>query len=152
MSSASLHTNGEIGWGGSVMMFLLRVAFWLGLVLVLLPSGGSEPVRGGPSVGAADAVSAASAAVSDMRQFCSRQPDACTVGSQAAVSLGQRAQAGAKMLYEFLSERFGPHATGSLGSAAKTTPAAGTQDTLTPADQTPAWRGPAPRREAKRPT
>jgi hypothetical protein len=151
MTDASLRTNGETGWGGSVMMFLLRVAFWMGLVLVLLPTGGSEPVRG-PSVGAADAVTAASAAVSDMRSFCSRQPDACTVGSQAAVSLGHRAQAGAKMLYEFLTERFGPQPTGSVGSVVKTPAAAGTHDTLTPADHTPAWRGPAPRREAKRPT
>jgi hypothetical protein len=124
------------------------MAFWLGLVLVLLPAGGSEPVRG-PNVGAAEAVSAASAAVSDMRQFCARQPEACTVGSQAAVSLGHRAQAGAKMLYEFLTERFARHetesATGKAGAPART------QDTLTPADHIPAWRGPAPRREAKRP-
>ena len=131
------------------MMFLLRMAFWLGLVLVLLPTGGSEPVRG-PHVGAADAVSAASAAVSDMRQFCARQAEACTVGSQAAVSLGHRAQAGAKMLYEFLTERFAPHETGSVSGTGKAA-AAGTHDTLTPADHTPAWRGPAPRREAKRP-
>ena len=87
-----------------------------------------------------------------MRSFCARQPDACTVGSQAAVSLGHRAQAGAKMLYEFLTERFGPQSTGTVGSAVKTPAAAGTHDTLTPADQAPAWRGPAPRREAKRPT
>ena len=151
MQSASVHTNGEIGWGGSVMFFLLRVAFWMGLVLVLLPTGGSEPVRG-PGVGAGDAVSAASAAVSDMRQFCTRQPDACTVGSQAAVSLGHRAQAGAKMLYEFLTERFAQPATGSVGTPVKTIPTAGTQDTLTPADHTPVWRGPVARREAKRPS
>ena len=132
------------------MRFLLRMAFWLGLVLVLLPTGSSEPVRG-PNVAASDAVSAASAAVSDVRLFCARQPDACTVGSQAAVSLGHRAQAGAKMLYEFLTERFAPNEIASSGG--KAAPAASrTQDTLTPADHVPAWRGPGSRREAKRST
>ncbi len=56
-------------------------------------------------VGATDAVVAAGAAVSDMSSFCDRQPEACVVGAQAAVAIGQRAQAGAKMVYDFVSER-----------------------------------------------
>ncbi len=88
------------------MWFLLRVAFWLGVVLVLLPTGGSEPLPKS-QVSAGEAFSAAKAAVSDMQQFCARQPSVCEVGSQTAVTLGQRAQVGAKMLYEFLQERFG---------------------------------------------
>jgi hypothetical protein len=75
-----------------------------------------------------------------MSHFCERQPDACAVGSQAALTLGQRAQAGAKMLYEFLSEQLGPNETGSI-SAAKGVPTT-SQSTLTPADLQPAWRGP----------
>ena len=121
------------------MFFLLRVAFWLTIVLALLPSGGSHPTAGGPPVG--EAVSAAGAAVSDVRHFCTRQPGACEVGSQAAVWIGQRAQAGATMLYELFNEHTGPSATGSVASG-KTVPAAGTaHGTLTPVDRTPAWRG-----------
>ena len=53
-----------------------------------------------------------------MSQFCERQPDACEVGSQAAVAIGQRAQAGAKMLYEFLNEQLGDRGeTGSVTDA-----------------------------------
>ena len=85
------------------MFFLLRMAFWLGLVLVLLPSGSSQQ-RQGSQVAASDAISAASATVGDLRQFCARQPDACTVGSHVAGQLGSRAQAGARMLYEFMTE------------------------------------------------
>jgi hypothetical protein len=122
------------------MMFLLRAAFWLGLVLVLLPSGGTKsdtPTQ----VSAADAVSAATAAVSDLSQFCARQPTACEVGSQAALALGERAQAGAKMLYEFFSERGAAHeATGSIETTGGAVPAS--QHTLRRSDEAPVWRGP----------
>jgi len=132
------------------MFFLLRMAFWLSVVLVLLPSGGSQRSPSAPSaeLGAVEAVSAASATVSDMSQFCTRQPGACAIGSQAAVALSQRAQAGAKMVYDFISERSAPRETGSVNAVKATrqpTPAAKSQDTLTAADLVPAWRG--PRRE-----
>ena len=66
------------------MKFLVRTAFWLTIVVLLLPRLGSAP-----QVSAGEAVSAAGAAVSDMRQFCARQPEACVVGSQALTSFGQ---------------------------------------------------------------
>src|SRR5216683_6161244 len=90
------------------MRFLLRMAFWLTVILALLPSGGSHPTPK-LTVSAVDAMSAAKATVTDMRSFCERQPDACTVGSQAAVAIGHRAQAGAKMLYEYLNEHLGSY-------------------------------------------
>ena len=135
------------------MFFLLRMAFWLSVVLVLLPSGGSQQhTATAPSaeLGAMETISAASATVSDMRQFCTRQPEACAIGSQAAAAIGQRAQAGAKMVYDFISERAAPRETGSVTTrprqvAAQAGPAARSQDTLTAADLAPAWRG--PRRE-----
>src|SRR4029079_17963375 len=89
------------------MFFLLRVAFWLTIVLALLPSGGAQQSAQASAqnkVGPTEAVVAASAAVSDMGSFCERQPDACVVGAQAAVAIGQRAQAGAKMVYEFIND------------------------------------------------
>jgi len=122
------------------MRFLLRVAFWLGVVLVLLPSAGTEPTPK-TQVGTVEAISAARAAVGDLRTFCDRQPDACSIGSQAAVAIGHRAQAGAKMLYEFLNEQFGPQSTDAVGSTSK-----GSQHTLTPTDLEPAWRGQQPHR------
>jgi hypothetical protein len=133
------------------MMFLLRMTFWLGVVLVLLPSGGaretSNAPRQGSAISANEAVSAASATVSDMRNFCTRQPGACAIGAQAAVALGQRAQAGAKMVFEFLNERYGSRVTGpdaQVGAATKSAgmPSKTSQHTLTPSDIAPAWRGP----------
>lgn len=124
------------------MRFLLRMAFWLGVVLVLLPSAGTQSTPKS-QLGTAETLSAARAAVSDLRNFCERQPDACTVGSQAAVVIGHRAQAGAKMLYEFLNDQLGPQGTDAVGSTGK---AAASQHTLTPADLEPAWRGGQPHR------
>ena len=107
------------------MFFLLRMTFWLGLVLVLLPIGSGQHSPSGGEVSATEAISAASATVGDLRGFCGRQPDACTVGAQVATAIGYRAQAGAKMLYEALSEAMAP------------------RDTLTPDDLVAAWQ-PAP--------
>jgi len=138
------------------MFFLLRMAFWLSIVLILLPSGSSQRATPPSDVGASQAISAASATVQDVRGFCSRQPDACSVGSQVAVSLGYRAQAGAKMLYEFLTEAIAPRETGSVSRSAstrtaqdKSPPDHASRNTLTPADLAPAWRGPQARKDAK---
>jgi hypothetical protein len=151
-SDAAEQAAGKQGW---FMRFLLKMAFWLGLVLVLLPSGGSQPAPK-ISVNATEAMSAAKAAVSDMRQFCERQAEACTVGSQAMVAIGHRAQAGAKMLYEFLNDHLGPVETGSVMAtdAGKPVPmlaAPPSQHTLTPTDLAPTWRGPQPHRGNDRP-
>ena len=99
------------------MRFLLRMAFWLTVILALLPSGGSEPTAK-VNVSAVEAMSAAKATVTDMGSFCGRQPDACSVGSQAAVAIGHRAQAGAKMLYGYLNEHFGSQDSGTVANAA----------------------------------
>lgn len=132
------------------MRFLLRMAFWLGVVLILLPSGGSQPLPTS-QVSPGDAFSAARAAMSDMQQFCARQPGVCEVGSQTAVTLGQRAQIGAKMLYEFLQERFGNDEAASAQSTGSVTAshAKPSQHTLRPADLSPPWHGPDPRDEAR---
>jgi Family of unknown function (DUF5330) len=143
------------------MFFLLRMAFWLGVVLLLLPTGSASRGPAVSDVGASNAISAASATVSDLRGFCSRQPDACTVGSQVATALGYKAQAGAKMLYDALTEALAGHETGSIGSGASRHSGAAktasenspsdraSPDTLTATDLIPTWRGPLPRKDAR---
>ena len=86
------------------MWFLLRVAFWLGLVFVLLPTGKSDGDKQG-AVDPMQAATAAAALMSDMSQFCSRQPTACEVGGKAAVAVGERAQSGARKVYQFISDK-----------------------------------------------
>ena len=150
---ATVATHAAAGVAGDVriMFFLLRLAFWLGVVLLLLPiGGGTQQSAATNSVSASQAISAASATVGDLRGFCARQPDACSVGSQVATTLGYRAEAGAKMLYDVLSDALAPQATGTIHGDAAKPPAnnpATSQSTLTPADIAPAWRGPPARKD-----
>ena len=130
------------------MFFLLRMAFWLGLVLVLLPREKTPESDKVPQVGASEAVSAATAAVSDMSQFCKRQPAACEVGGQAATVLGQRAQDGARKLYKIITKPDQPSVpdkkpdhTSSIDTADEVA-AAPPADALTDDDMAIEWRLP----------
>ncbi len=152
MASASVSSTAAkklLGTKGRVMFFLIRSAFWLSIVVMLLPTPDSMKTPDG--VGAAKAVSAASATMSDMGQFCTRQPDACEVGSQALTQFGHKAQASAKWVYDFLTEKLGDN-TASVARPAKAVPVEvdGSQNTLTSSDTAPAFRGPVRQAEAKR--
>lgn len=135
------------------MRFMLRAVFWLGIASLVLPAigvfSGSKDSRTA-TVGATDAASAAFATVADMRQFCTRQPDACAVGARVGVALGQTAQAGAKMLYTLLNEAL---ASGDAGNSPGEVTGKVSQDTLTASDRIPEWRGPVRQKEmqGKRP-
>src|SRR5258707_13096098 len=90
---------------GREMFFLLRMAFWLGLVLVLLPREKTPESDKLPQVGASEAVSAASAAVSGKTQFCKAPPGACAVGGQAAARNGPAAHGGARQPYRLNTDK-----------------------------------------------
>src|SRR5581483_7321725 len=146
------------------MFFLLRMAFWLGLVLVLLPREKTPESERLPQISVGDAVQAATAAVSDMGQFCKRQPQACEIGGQAATVIGVRAEDGARKIYRSITDKRAddkkaddkkvddkkpidkkaPDHTGSIGVADNDDPtlADAARDTLTPDDLTAAWRLP----------
>lgn len=145
---------------GRVMFFLLRMGFWLTVVCVLLPSGGTNSTSPDAQIDATQAVSLASAAVSDVRGFCDRQPDACVVGGKVASAIGHKAEAGARTLYEFISTKLTEKAPPTEISAPRAVPVSATgstghgqpKGTLTPADLQPAWQAPVPlppRREAR---
>lgn len=130
------------------MFFLLRMAFWLGLVLVLLPRDKTPESDKAPQIGASEAVSAATAAVSDMSQFCKRQPAACEVGGQAATMIGQRAKDGAQKLYKIITDKKpdtdkkSPDHTGSIGGVEPADAELAPRDTLTPDDMAVEWQVP----------
>ena len=126
------------------MFFLLRMAFWIGLVCVLLPGGSEKPAA---NIDTASAVTAAGAAVTDMRGFCERQPQACVVGGQVAVAIGHKAEAGARTIYELISAKLNEKSA----SAPNAMPAS-ERGTLTSADMAPVYRATVPlppRREAR---
>ncbi|MGA7804518.1 DUF5330 domain-containing protein [Bradyrhizobium sp.] len=121
------------------MFFLLRMAFWLGLVLVLLPRERTPESEKLPQINASEAVSAATAAVSDMSQFCKRQPAACEVGGQAATVIGVRAQEGARKIYQIITDKRAADHTGSIDEI--NDDPAQSRDTLSAQDLAVDWQG-----------
>ena len=132
------------------MWFLVRMVLWLSLIIALLPISPLRNETSAPEVGAVNSLSAASATISDLRQFCVRQPNACAAGSEAIAQFVQKAETGAKLLYQFLNERKvkdklpismkrpDRSSTGRLSSS-----------TLTPTDLAVSWRGPQASAEAE---
>jgi hypothetical protein len=123
------------------MRFLIKVAFWLTIVVLLLPA---DSTRNGstPQVGPLEALGAAQAAVEDAGGFCVRNPEACQVGSQAFQSFGEKAQYGAKLLYEFLASRFSDDTPAQTTTGSIRTTNQPGRHTLLPSDLEPAWAGP----------
>jgi hypothetical protein len=117
------------------MFFLLRLAFWLCVVCILLPSS-NKTTPTDAQIDASEAMTLATAAVSDVRGFCERQPDACVTGGKVAVALGQKAEAGARTLYEFVTKLRERAASGDKTGSI--------QGTLTTSDLAPAWHAPVP--------
>ncbi len=138
---------------GRVMFFLMRMAFWLGVVCLLLPSSGSKSTPPETQVNAREAVTLASAAVSDARGFCDRQPAACEVGSKVAIALGHKAEAGARTLYEFVTASLSGKSATPDNKSAKVLPvSASGNGTLRGSDLQAPWHAPVPlppRREVR---
>ncbi|PZQ17004.1 MAG: hypothetical protein DI565_06350 [Ancylobacter novellus] len=124
------------------MFFLLRIAFWVCLLLMFLPFG-SNLKSDGPgaqdraSIDAMAALAAAGATISDVGGFCTRQPGACDVGQQALKIVGERAAAGAQAVQNYLASDSAP------AKPAASAPAATSRGTLSAADRKPAWRDPS---------
>src|SRR3979490_1324228 len=119
---------------GRDMFFLLRMVFWLGLGLVLVPLEKTPESEKSPQVGASEAVSAATAAVSDMSPFCKRQPATCEVGGQAATLIGRPAPGRGRKLYQIITDKKSADHTGSIGGieGADASAIAAPRDTLNP--------------------
>ena len=128
------------------MRFLIKAAFWLTIVVLFLPADSAKQGQSA-QVGPIEALGAAQTAVADASGFCTRNPGACEVGSQAFQTFGEKAQNGAKMLYEFLSARFvePDSATTQFSTGSIKTPTRPGHHTLTPADLEPVWSGPEPK-------
>ncbi|MGQ3673295.1 DUF5330 domain-containing protein [Xanthobacter sp. TB0136] len=99
------------------MFFLLRMTFWIALLLLLLPLG----LKGttGQDVSVFDAFGAVQAVVADASGFCERQPQACAIGGQMVSHLTEKAQAGAQWIAEALSSQNGTPAASAEGTGLK---------------------------------
>lgn len=123
-------------------MFLIRTAFWLGIIILLLPTDSKQQ---------GEVYGTAQAAVKDVTGFCDRNPDACANGKDVFQMFVQKAEFGFEMLMGFIENK------DVAASIAADVPAASipepsepasfepspSQDTLEPQDLQPAWNGPS---------
>jgi len=116
-------------------MFLIRTAFWLSLIILLIPTGEADNQGvAKPDLSAYEAITAARHTVSDLAGFCDRNPDTCETGTTVAKTFGQKAQRGAQLLYEYLSET-------DFGGAATREDSVPGVDTLQAIDRDIPWQG-----------
>ena len=140
-------------------MFLIRTAFWLSVVIFMIPVDEEAARSEGTEIAAApiatlEAVGAAQAAFQDVGGFCSRNPDVCEVGGRIADTFALKARTGALMLYTYLDEQLADGDPANAGAAnagvaqagAVRPDAAAARGTLTEADLAPAWNGPGAER------
>jgi len=116
-------------------MFLIRSAFWLTLIVLLVPFKGEVGPNGGPAVGAAEAFGVASAAIHDIGGFCARNAAACETGGRLVSGIALKVQAGARWVYEAIEAKF-------EGDPEAEAPAPTAAGTLTADDRAAEWRGP----------
>ena len=146
------------------MFFLLRTAFWLSLVILLIPADASTGDNDKTQISALQALGAAQQTYVDMTRFCERNSVACETGGAALEVFGAKARTGARMIYQYLDpEGRSPDAaapdttaTGSIGDTGQNAPVASRYPgkingvapvdtgTLTARDRAPAWVPPLP--------
>lgn len=114
------------------MFFLIRSAFWLCLVILLIP-GDPESGSAAPRVTLGQAFSAAGATIYDLSGFCGRNPEACETGGMALAMIGEKAWQGAEFLITAIAD--------NIDGAEDDVPAAGS-GTLTEADLLTPWQAP----------
>lgn len=127
-------------------MFLIRAAFWLSIVILLIPSGETPQEQGSAATVQAqlspvDAFGAARDTVADLSSFCQRNPETCETGSAAFRVLAHKAQHGAEMLYEYVSAE-NADANPDASDASEEDPMHARQGTLNESDLKAPWQGP----------
>jgi hypothetical protein len=127
------------------MLFLIRTAFWLMIIVLLLPTDAQQR---------SEVYGTAQAAVNDVATFCDRNPETCARGKDAFSVFVQKAQFGARMLMDLIN---GKDDAGDIEQPDSEMPSLfaparfdtgasqvshDSQDTLNPEDREEAWSGP----------
>jgi hypothetical protein len=120
-------------------MSFIKLAFWLGVLVLLLPTDAQQQAR---------LYSTAVATVERATTFCDRNTRTCEMAGEAWATFLKKAEFAARLVGDLITSQGrqnGPEspAGGPQRPAGATSAAHGT---LLPTDIDAAWRGPAPRR------
>jgi Family of unknown function (DUF5330) len=122
------------------MMFLIKTAFWLTILLLLVPTDGQQNNQ---------IYGTAEAAVKDLAAFCDRNPETCVNGKNVFAMLIQKAEFGARTVMDFVEGRTEtadalpsiPEAPGTMPLQPAIWDMGESQDTLSAEDRETAWGG-----------
>ena len=105
-------------------MFLIRTAFWLSLVVLVLPTDAQQQQK---------LYATASSAATQAATFCDRNRAICTQGAQYWAKFQKKLEFGTRMAIDLVSERI----TGNRPQQSAVLPV---ENTLSREDLQPAWR------------
>ncbi|HDZ72503.1 MAG TPA: hypothetical protein ENH55_06925 [Aurantimonas coralicida] len=101
-----------------MIRFILKSAFLLGIVAMLLPGDGQGDDAGRNQVDVFSTFVGAQAAIADLSNFCDRAPAACDAGGNLARFAGERIGDGIALAYNFVeAERDGSPASGNSAAS-----------------------------------
>jgi hypothetical protein len=127
------------------MFFLLRLAFWMMLICLLLPGSHEDNRR---------LITSAEQTVNDVRGFCQRNPQVCEDMRMSMTALLSRFRSGAELLQTWLAQQSGESEGRGIIAERGTTaskpgrsepspqPVTKWQDSLSSSDKKLPWRGP----------
>jgi len=127
------------------MFFLLRLAFWVMLICLLLPGSHEDNRR---------LITSAEQTVNAVRGFCQRNPQVCDDMRMSMTALLSRFRSGAELLQTWLAQQGGESeghstiaergtTTGKQGrNETSPQPVTKWQDSLSSSDKQLPWRGP----------
>jgi Family of unknown function (DUF5330) len=120
-------------------MSFIKLAFWLGVLVLLLPTDAQQQAR---------VYSTAVATVERATTFCDRNARTCDMAAEAWAMFLKKAEFGARLVGDLITSQGrqnGPESPTARpqGPAGATS---GAHGTLLPTDMEAGWRGPAARR------
>jgi Family of unknown function (DUF5330) len=125
-------------------MFLFRILFWLGLLVLVLPTDERQQAR---------LYETTAATVERLATFCERNAKACAAGAEFWSTFVKKAEFAARVAIDLATSRgqrpegglaaSTPRPNGAPAAEPRATPAP--RNTLTREDLGPTWRGPGQR-------
>ena len=85
-------------------MFLIRTAFWLTIVVALIPVNAADLGEDRRPVTTLETLGAARALVSDLAGFCERNIQACDTGREVFAQLGLKAKTGLRYVATYIED------------------------------------------------
>lgn len=85
------------------MYFLLKIIFWLSVILLIIPIGIGQNEEA-PQINPFEALVAAKSTVGDISGFCERNPSTCETGKSIVSLVGLKAKQAARLAYSYMND------------------------------------------------